>query len=82
MVIYVPDVWSAMPSCLEWDGLQLNLKKQLDKKLFEAGKDQTEVAPDDEKASEFFLHCFSTFFTIFFFWIRGRGGEGKVFFFV
>ncbi|KAL0279865.1 UNVERIFIED_CONTAM: hypothetical protein PYX00_001337 [Menopon gallinae] len=49
VVIYIPDVWSAMPSCLEWDALQLNLKKQLDKKLIEAGKDQMEVTPDDEK---------------------------------
>lgn len=55
MVIYIPDVWSAMPSCLEWDALQLNMKKQLDKKLIEAGKDQMEVTPDDEKASDYFF---------------------------
>lgn len=65
VVIYIPDVWSAMPSCLEWDGIQLDLKKQMEKKLNESGSDQTEVAADDEKASDFFLYEFGSVFAEF-----------------
>lgn len=54
VIIYAPDVWSVMPSALEWDGLHLNYQRALDRKLVELGgeADAAEGAPaDDEKAS-------------------------------
>lgn len=59
VVVYVPDVWSVMPSCLEWDELQCSMKKQMDSKLsVETDRDQAEVAADDEKASDYFFYIF------------------------
>lgn len=33
VVLFLPDVWSCVPTRLEWDGLHLNYKRQLDRKL-------------------------------------------------
>ncbi|KAL1117588.1 hypothetical protein AAG570_003903 [Ranatra chinensis] len=37
VVMFVPDVWSCLPTRLEWDGLQLNYQRQCSRKL---NKDQ------------------------------------------
>lgn len=33
VVLFLPDVWSCVPTRLEWDGLQHNYEKQLARKL-------------------------------------------------
>lgn len=45
VVLFLPDVWNCLPTRLEWDGLHLNYKKQLDRQL-----NQDEEAEGDEKA--------------------------------
>jgi hypothetical protein len=49
VVLFLPDVWSCVPTRLEWDGLHLNYKKQLERKL-KADQDSTDGANADEKA--------------------------------
>lgn len=49
VVLFLPDVWSCVPTRLEWDGLHLNYKKQLERKL-KADQDGTDGANADEKA--------------------------------
>lgn len=48
VVLYLPDVWNCLPTRLEWDGLHLNYKKQLDRKLSRV--DQEDDGEGDEKA--------------------------------
>lgn len=33
VVLFLPDVWSCLPTRLEWDGLQQTYRKQLERKL-------------------------------------------------
>ncbi|XP_023715067.1 cell division cycle and apoptosis regulator protein 1 isoform X3 [Cryptotermes secundus] len=51
VVLFLPDVWSCVPTRLEWDGLHLNYKKQLERKL-KADQDGTDGANADEKEGE------------------------------
>lgn len=46
VILFLPDVWSCVPTRLEWDGLQLNYKKQLERKLLRAASN-----PDDMDAA-------------------------------
>lgn len=54
VVLYLPDVWSCQPTRLEWDGLHLNYKKQLDRLL-----NQDDEPESDDKAlqSSAYLYC-------------------------
>lgn len=54
VVIFLPDVWSCVSTRLEWDGMQLNYRKQLERRLKAAAaadQDQDETPAADEKAS-------------------------------
>lgn len=54
VVLFLPDVWSCVPTRLEWDGLHLNYKRQLDRKLkalLQIDYDE-DAATVDEKESE------------------------------
>ncbi|XP_067008402.2 cell division cycle and apoptosis regulator protein 1 isoform X2 [Anabrus simplex] len=51
VVLFLPDVWSCVPTRLEWDGLHLNYKKQLERKL-KADQDVANGATGDEKDEE------------------------------
>lgn len=58
VVIYAPDVWSVMPSALEWDGLHLNYQRALERKLADLVEPEPDAAAvDDEKA--YTSCCFS-----------------------
>ncbi|XP_034186804.1 cell division cycle and apoptosis regulator protein 1 isoform X1 [Osmia lignaria lignaria] len=46
VILFLPDVWSCVPTKLEWDGLQLSYKKQLERKLL-----RTTSSPDDSDAA-------------------------------
>nr|ATX63074.1 apoptosis regulator protein 1 [Locusta migratoria] len=48
VVLFLPDVWSCVPTRLEWDGLHLNYKKQLERKQ-KADQDAANGATGDEK---------------------------------
>lgn len=49
VVLFLPDVWSCVPTRLEWDGLHINYKRQLERKL-KADQDGADGANADEKA--------------------------------
>ena len=49
VVLFLPDVWSCVPTRLEWDGLHVNYKRQLERKL-KADQDGADGANADEKA--------------------------------
>ncbi|KAI4460282.1 cell division cycle and apoptosis regulator protein [Holotrichia oblita] len=56
VVIFLPDVWSCVSTRLEWDGMQLNYRKQLERRLKAAAaadQDQDETPTADEKASNY-----------------------------
>lgn len=68
VVLFLPDVWSCLPTRLEWDSLQIAYKKQLDRIL--NVENQEMVVNDesaasstagvaDEKASNLILNFFS-----------------------
>ena len=44
VVIFLPDVWSCSPSHLEWEAMQSSYKKQLQQKIAEENKDETQAA--------------------------------------
>jgi hypothetical protein len=44
VILFLPDVWRCVPTKLEWDGLHLSYKKQLERKLMRAAA--VEVDPD------------------------------------
>ncbi|XP_026827763.1 cell division cycle and apoptosis regulator protein 1 isoform X2 [Ooceraea biroi] len=46
VILFLPDVWSCVSTRLEWDGLQLSYKKQLERKLLRAASN-----PDDLDAA-------------------------------
>ncbi|PSN50436.1 hypothetical protein C0J52_04927 [Blattella germanica] len=50
VVLFLPDVWSCVATRLEWDGLHLNYKKQLERKL-KADQDGTD-GDGEESPSE------------------------------
>lgn len=73
VILFLPDVWSCVPTRLEWDGLHISYKKQLDKKLVRAASnpddadpaiDADEAAAADQKALPTPSHI-TFFFTIF-----------------
>ncbi|XP_047502401.1 cell division cycle and apoptosis regulator protein 1-like [Penaeus chinensis] len=49
-VLFLPDVWNVCPTKLEWDGLHLNYKRQLDKKLSSSAGCQQQ--PEDQEEEE------------------------------
>lgn len=59
-VLFLPDVWNICPTKLEWDGLHLNYKRLLDRKLAtvaggaEPPKDEPEpqVAEDNDEQDD------------------------------
>lgn len=68
VVLFLPDVWSCIPTRLEWDGLLQNYGKQLERKLKAAVQQQQQqqqpqpqpesddqAAATDEKASTSFF---------------------------
>ncbi|KAF7387308.1 hypothetical protein HZH68_012985 [Vespula germanica] len=70
VILFLPDVWSCVPTRLEWDGLQLNYKKQLERKLLraasnpddsDAANDTDEAAVADQKALPTSSHIIFTF---------------------
>lgn len=74
VVLFLPDVWSCIPTRLEWDNLHINYGKQLDRKLkaaaaaIAAAQQQQQQQPEvddqtaaaDEKASTSYI-----FFNLF-----------------
>ena len=49
-VVFIPDVWNICPTKLEWDGLHLNYKRLLDRKLAVLhGEVADTPAPDDSQ---------------------------------
>ncbi|KAI4499751.1 hypothetical protein M0802_005007 [Mischocyttarus mexicanus] len=70
VILFLPDVWSCVPTRLEWDGLQFNYKKQLERKLLraasnpddlDAANDTDEAAVTDQKALPTSSHNTFTF---------------------
>lgn len=55
VVLFLPDVWSCVPTRLEWDGLQQTYQKQLERKL-KADQEVDEQPAADEKASNVYLN--------------------------
>ncbi|XP_076753502.1 cell division cycle and apoptosis regulator protein 1 [Xylocopa sonorina] len=53
VILFLPDVWSCVPIKLEWDGLQLSYKKQLERKLLRAASspDDSDPANDTDEAA-------------------------------
>jgi len=51
VVLFLPDVWSCLPTRLEWDGLHLSYRKQLEHKL-KADQEVDEQPTTDEKEEE------------------------------
>ncbi|XP_017775351.1 PREDICTED: cell division cycle and apoptosis regulator protein 1-like [Nicrophorus vespilloides] len=54
VVLFLPDVWSCLATRLEWDSLQLNYSKQLERKLTRAADQEPpdEAHLSDEKEEE------------------------------
>ncbi|XP_015434424.1 PREDICTED: cell division cycle and apoptosis regulator protein 1 isoform X2 [Dufourea novaeangliae] len=53
VILFLPDVWSCVPTRLEWDDLQLSYKKQLERKLLRAASnpDDSDAANDTDEAA-------------------------------
>ncbi|CAK9807317.1 Cell division cycle and apoptosis regulator protein 1 [Anthophora plagiata] len=53
VILFLPDVWSCVPTKLEWDSLQLSYKKQLERKLLRAASspDDSDAANDTDEAA-------------------------------
>lgn len=49
VVLFLPDVWSCVPTRLEWDGLQQSYLRQLENKL-KVDQEVEEALTADEKA--------------------------------
>lgn len=66
-VLFLPDVWNVCPTKLEWDGLHLNYKRQLDKKLSSsAGCQQQPEDQEEEEEDKALIRPFSSLrFTLF-----------------
>ncbi|XP_020712429.2 cell division cycle and apoptosis regulator protein 1-like isoform X2 [Athalia rosae] len=45
VILFLPDVWSCVPTRLEWDGLHLSYKKQLERKLLRAASNPDDADP-------------------------------------
>ncbi|XP_023220932.1 cell division cycle and apoptosis regulator protein 1-like isoform X3 [Centruroides sculpturatus] len=52
VVIFLPDVWSCLPTRLEWDGLTNSYKKQLQKNLHEEMEDGNEIQEEETNHEE------------------------------
>lgn len=55
VVLFLPDVWSCVPTRLEWDGLHQNYRKHLDRKL-KQDQEMDEQPTADEKAPIYLLN--------------------------
>lgn len=51
VVLFLPDVWSCLPTRLEWDGLHIRYQKQLERKL-KADQETNKHPTTDEKEEE------------------------------
>ncbi|XP_020290143.1 cell division cycle and apoptosis regulator protein 1-like isoform X2 [Pseudomyrmex gracilis] len=53
VILFLPDVWSCVPTRLEWDGLQLNYKKQLERKLLRiaSNSEDSDAANETDEAA-------------------------------
>lgn len=80
VILFLPDVWSCVPTRLEWDSLHLSYKKQLERKLLRAASnpedtdpanDADEAAAADQKALPTPSHILLfTFFLLHYYIIR------------
>ncbi|XP_013773988.1 cell division cycle and apoptosis regulator protein 1-like [Limulus polyphemus] len=52
VVIFLPDVWSCLPTQLEWDGLVFQYKNQLQRKLHEDTEEAIETQAEDEEGNQ------------------------------
>lgn len=63
VVIFLPDVWSCIPSRLEWEALQTAYKKQLQDKI------AAELSDDTQASTCFsFLHIYIHVVNVFYIW--------------
>lgn len=81
VILFLPDVWSCVPTRLEWDGLQLNYKRQLERKLLraasnpddlDAANETDEAAVADQKALPIiipYIYYFYTFLLHYYYYI-------------
>lgn len=51
VVLFLPDVWSCLPTRLEWDNLQVVYKKQLDRIVNVKDNQNVTIVGDDESAA-------------------------------
>ncbi|XP_043273869.1 cell division cycle and apoptosis regulator protein 1-like isoform X2 [Venturia canescens] len=53
VILFLPDVWSCVPTRLEWDAFHLNYKKQLERKLLRAvsNSDDSDPAIETDEAA-------------------------------
>lgn len=58
VVLFLPDVWSCIPTRLEWDGLHHNYGKQLERKLKSATavQENDDQPAADEKAPDLIIN--------------------------
>lgn len=64
VVVFLPDVWSCVPTRLEWDGLHLNYKKQLDRRLSRGSNSEptdndVSASPDQAEKDEKALNIYT-----------------------
>lgn len=53
VILFLPDVWSCVPTRLEWDGLLHNYKRELERKLLRAASscDDLDAANETDEAA-------------------------------
>lgn len=59
VVLFLPDVWSCVPTRLEWDGHQQNYRKLLERRL-KQDQEADENQPADEKAPIYIFFLLKT----------------------
>lgn len=63
VVLFLPDIWSCVPTRLEWDQLHQSYRKHLERRL-RASEDSDEVAANDEKAHSLLNQSIASLFSI------------------
>ncbi|KAK0097267.1 hypothetical protein PV326_002719 [Microctonus aethiopoides] len=48
VILFLPDVWSCVPTRLEWDSLHVSYKKQLERKMVRAVSNSDDVDPTND----------------------------------
>lgn len=57
VVLFLPDVWSCVPTRLEWEDLHHSYRKQLERRLKALDQESSDEQPTaDEKAQPHFYH--------------------------